>query len=340
MQLGPREREILGAICREYIVSGDAVGSRALVKRAGIGQSPATVRNVMSDLEEQGLLVKPHTSAGRVPTDEGLRFFVDRLMKSRELSDEQQAEIRARFSLTNHQLDSLLREISRMLSDLSQQCGLVLVPRSETSRLKRIEFIPLRPGKMIAVLVMSSGMVQNRLIDVAIEPDGEELEQIHRYLNDLCAGRELHEVRRLVKHELEREEVLADELQQRALLLGSEVVAEPAEDEVVIAGRTNLVRENVSDPERLKSLLRAVEEKKTMVRLLDETIGAEGVKVFIGAETRDRELEGLSIVAAAYGGTRPLGTLGVIGPSNMDYPRVMPLVDFTASVLTEILRGS
>lgn len=339
MKIGPRERDILAAICRQYILTGEPVGSRALVRRQGIEQSAATVRNVMADLEERGLVQKPHTSAGRVPTDVGLRFFVDRLMSARALSEAEQAEIRKRFQLSNVELQALLREISRLLSEVSQQCAVVLVPRSEASQLRRIEFVPLRQGQMLAVLVMSSGLVQNRLLPFGEALLADELEHVHRYLNDLCAGRELSEVRRVVAEELENEQVRYDKLMQRALRLGAEAVATPGADELVIDGQSNLLeRAEGGDLDQVKALLKAVEEKKVVLRLLEETIQARGVQVFIGAETNEQEMRGSALVASAYGEGRPLGTVGVLGPSNMDFPRVLPLVDYTAAVLTELLR--
>jgi heat-inducible transcriptional repressor len=340
MGLNQRAQEILAAVVREYILTGEAIGSRTLVRHQGIDQSPATVRNVMADLEEQGFLRQPHTSAGRIPTDVGLRFFVNRLMQARELTPAERQEILRRYKLNNVELQELLREISRLLSDLSKQCALVLVPRTETSTLKRVEFVAIRHGKLIAVLVMSTGMVLNRLLDVTQTFLPQELESIHSYLNELCHGKTLSEVRSLVQHELESEQNRYDRLVSRALQLGAQAVATPVEDEVVIEGQSRLLDHPLAnDPEQMKSLLRAVEEKQLILRLLDETIRGEGVQVFIGAETREEEMRSCAIVASAYGGEKPLGTLGVIGPSSMDYPRVVPLVDFTAGILTEILSG-
>jgi heat-inducible transcriptional repressor len=333
--LSQRDQDVLAAIVREHILTGEAVGSRTLVERHGISQSPATVRSIMADLEERGLLRQPHASAGRVPTDEGLRFFVDRLMQVREISSAEQQEIRSRYKLSNVELQELLREVSRLLSDLSKQCALVLVPRTEASVMRRIEFVTIRQGKMIAVLVMDSGMVHNRLLDVGQVFLAHELESIHRYLNELCQGKTLAEVRLLVQRELESEQNRYDQLVSRALQLGAQAVAEPAEDNVVIGGQSKLLEGN--DPEQVRAVLRAVEEKKVVLKLLDETINADGVQVFIGAETKEEEMRSCAFVGSAYGGAQPLGTLGVLGPSSMDYPRVVPLVYFTASILTDLL---
>jgi heat-inducible transcriptional repressor len=336
--LSPRAQEILAAVVREYIVTGDAVASRTLVQRHGIQQSSATVRNVMAELEEHGLLAQPHTSAGRVPTDAGLRFYVDRLMQVRELSAREKQEIRGRFQLSQVELQELLREISSVLSELSQQCALVLVPRTEASLLSRLEFVFMRQDQLIAVLVMDSGKVVNRLLHVAEPLSPSELEGVHRYLNELCRGKSLAAIRTLVQGELDDEQAGLDRLRNRALTLGAQAVADEASDEVVVQGQSRLLDSPVgNDPAQVRALLRAIDEKKLILRLLDDTIRADGVQVFIGAETREEQMRSLAMVASAYGGVTPLGTLGVIGPSSMDYPRVIPVVDFAATLLTEIL---
>jgi heat-inducible transcriptional repressor len=339
MEISQRARDVLAAVVREYILTGEPVGSRTLVRRQGIDHSPATIRNVMADLEEQGLLRQPHTSAGRVPSDEGLRFFVDRLMQVRQLGAAEQQEILSRYKLSNVELQELLREVSRLLSDISKQCAVVLVPRTEATKLRRVEFVSLRQGKLIAVLVMETGMVHNRLLNVSNAFLPHELESIHRYLNELCQGKTLADVRVLVQRELENEQNRYDQLVSRALQLGAQALSGPVEDNIVIEGQSKLLEPKGADPEQMKALLRAVEEKKLVLRLLDETIRGDGVQIFIGAETREEELRSCSLVATAYGGAEPLGTLGVLGPSSMDYPRVIPLVDFTASILTELLGG-
>ena len=338
MDLSARAREVLGAIIKEYIVSGEAIGSRTLVKRHSIDQSPATVRNVMADLEEHGLLHQPHTSSGRVPTDSGLRFYVDRLMQVRDLTEAQRREIVARYDLTGSELQGILREVTRLLSEVSQQCAVVLVPRSEVSTLRRIEFLRIGESRLLAVLVMSSGIVQNRLIDMPGQ-GSLELQRMHNYLNELCAGHELGEVRRLVQRELEDERNHYDEMISQALKLGAEALERPIEDELVVEGTTNLFNHPGIDRDQLKQLMRSMEQKQAVLQLLDRTMLAEGVQVFIGAETRQEEMKKCALVTSSYGGERALGTLGVIGPTNMDYPRVISLVDFTAGILTRFLES-
>ena len=333
-----RDQKILAAVVREYMLRGEPVGSRKLVRWQGLDHSPATVRNVMSDLTEGGYLQQPHTSAGRVPTDLGLRYFVDRLMQVRELTGDDRQELMSRYSLSNVEVQELLREVSRLLSDLSRQCAVILVPRVESSRLKRLAFIQIGSNKFIAVLALSSGQVQNRMLVIEEQLSTRELEGIHNYLNELCVGKELSDVRKLVASELNNDQNRYDELVSKALHLGARALATPIDAEVLVEGHSRLLDHPKGfDPEEMKNVLRALEEKKMVLRLLDRTIEAEGVKVFIGAETEEEEMRSCSLVASAYGGKRPLGTLGVIGPSSMDYPRVVPLVDFSAGILTELL---
>jgi heat-inducible transcriptional repressor len=337
MDLNRRQREVLAGIVREYISTGEAVGSRTLVRRQGIDQSAATVRNVMADLEEAGLLSQPHTSAGRVPTASGLRFFVDRLMKLNQLSEAQKRDILTRYRLSNLELQQMLRQVSQLLSDFSKQCAVVLVPRSESAVLKRMEFVQISEDRVIAVLVMSSGLVQNRLLRPPSPLDPSEVERVHRYLNELCKGKTLREVRDVVARELENEEVRYDKHLSQALQMSAEVLDQPAEDELVIGGQERLLDHPNVDRDQIKELISGIEHKRLVLGLLDETMDGEGVQVFIGSETRESRLRDFTVIASAYGGQNPLGTLGVLGPSNMNYGRVIPFVDFAADLLTELL---
>jgi len=228
----------------------------------------------MADLEEQGFLRQPHTSAGRVPTESGLRFYVDRLMKARDLSEREKQEILSRCDLSQIELQDLLRQLSRLLADVSQQCAVVLVPRSELSRLQRIEFIPIGPDRVLVVLVMDSGLVQNRLLRVTEALLPHELQQVHNYLNHLCAGKELHEVRRLVQGELDKEQTRYDRLITRALELGAQALQRPIEDELLVEGKEKLLDLPEVDGQQLRALMRGIEHKRMVLRLLDETSSA------------------------------------------------------------------
>jgi heat-inducible transcriptional repressor len=339
-ELSRRAQRILHAVVTEYLQGGDAVGSRTVTRRHDLGLSPATVRNVMSDLEELGLLEQRHTSAGRVPTATGLRLFIDSLLKVRGLSPKEKDDIRERIVAPSP--DEVVQRASRLLSDLTHHAAVILAPDPTAQRLERIEFVPLRDGKLIAVLVTTDGRIENRL--VLDDIDGSRLDRIHNYLNQLLSGMTLDEVRDRVIRELGEDKNRYDEAIAAALRLGHAVFVSPERaQDVVIAGQANLVED--TQPERIRDLLRTLEDKETLIRLLDRTRHAEGLQVFVGAETAMQALSGSSVVAASYGPDEtPIGALAVIGPMRMNYGKVMSVVDFTADTVSQLLadlgRGS
>ena len=336
--LNHRARKILSAVVHEYLATGEAVGSRTVTRR-GIDLSAATVRNVMSDLEEAGLLKQPHTSSGRIPTDQGLRFFVDSLLKVRSLNPRERDEVRARYDFSSGELDSALREAGKVLSDLSQQTVVVSMPRAGQDVLEHLEFVRLPSGALLAVLVTRSGHVENKLVhpEFTVEPD--ELERINNFLNERLGRRSLAEVRARIAEELASESTTYDSLAQRALELSKTVVPDTDASQVIIEGQGRLLDSGaVDDLGKMKALFRALEEKRTILGLLEKTELADGLQVFIGAEAQLGELTDFSVVAASYGGEdRPLGTLGVIGPTRMNYSKVIALVDFTAQILSNLI---
>jgi heat-inducible transcriptional repressor len=342
-ELNHRARKILAAIVHEYLATGDAVGSRTVTRRHGIDLSPATVRNVMSDLEEAGLLKQPHTSAGRVPTDLGLRFFVDSLLKVRSLTEKERAELSQRYHLAGDDVEGVFREAAHVLAELSTHTAVLVTPRPELDLLEHVEFVRLREGQLLAVLVAKSGQVQNKII-TSPEPLGaDELERIHNYLNEILTGLTLDEVRARVQAELAAERTQYQALEKKALELSQKALPD-AGAEVIVFGQARLL-ENVAagDPaqlEKMKALFRRLEEKRLLADLLERTQLAEGIRVFIGAETAIDELSDFTIVATSYGvegETKPLGTLGVIGPTRMNYSKVITLVDFTAQLVSGVI---
>jgi heat-inducible transcriptional repressor len=333
-ELSRRAQKILHAVVSEYLQGGEAVGSRTVTRRHDLGLSPATVRNVMADLEEMGLLEQRHTSAGRVPTPSGLRFFIDSLLKVRGLSPREKEEIRERVIAPSP--DEVVQRASRLLSDLTHHAAVILAPDPDQQRLERIEFIPLRDGKLIAVLVTTDGRIENRLLLEDI--DANRLDRIHNYLNQLLSGMTLDDVRDRVIREIAEDKNRYDEAVATALRLGHAVfVSQPKRSaEVVVAGQANLVDD--VQPERIRDLLRTLEDKETLVRLLDRTRQAEGLQVFLGAETAMQALSGSSVVAMSYGPEEtPIGALAVIGPMRMNYGKVMSVVDFTADTVSQLL---
>ena len=331
-----RAQKILHAVVTEYLQGGDAVGSRTVTRRHDLGLSPATVRNVMADLEELGLLEQRHSSAGRVPTQSGLRFFIDSLLRVRGLTAREKDEIRGRVTATSP--DEVMQRASRLLSDLTQHAAIIVAPDPAQLRLERIEFVPLRDGKLIAVLVTSEGRIENRLVIDDVDP--RRLERIHNYLNGLLSGMTLDEVRDRVIRELGEDKNRYDEAVTAALRLGHAVfVTQPERSaDVVVTGQANLLDDKELAQDRAKELLRTLEDKESLIRLLDRTRLADGLQVFLGAETEAAAFSGSSVVAMSYGPEdQPIGALAVIGPMRMNYGKVMSVVDVTADTVSQLL---
>jgi len=335
--IGIRAKKVLHAVVSEYLATGDAVGSHTVARRYGLDISPATVRSVMSDLEDEGLLRHPHTSAGRVPTDRGLRVYVDTLLRVRTLSTSEKGEIRGRLGPAT-EVPDVMQRVSRLLRELSHLAVIVQAPRPESNAVSHVEFVRLRGGQLLAVIATASGQLQNKLVHVDFALSPGDLDRINNYLNGLVAGLTLDQMRKRILQEIERERSAFDPVRSQALgLVAAAIPSGDATGDILLDGQANLV-ENAADLERARCVLRTLEEKDQIVKLLDRTLAAPGICVFIGAEANLADLDDISVVAASYGGEdRPLGTIGVIGPSRMNYSKVIPLVDFTADVITEIL---
>ncbi|HTO98696.1 MAG TPA: heat-inducible transcriptional repressor HrcA [Myxococcales bacterium] len=328
--LDARARRVLAAIVRDYIHSGEPVGSHAIARRPEVDVSSATVRAVMADLEENGFLAKPHTSAGRIPTSHGFRYYVDTLLRVRPPLPEEREQIE-RHAQEATQLEGLLTAASRVLHSLTRHAGVVVSPRPQSERLQRIEFLRLREGRVLAVLVAGSGAVRNRLLSLQPNLSSAQLEHAANYLNSLIADRTLSEAQARLRGEMERDRRELGELQARALALGAEAVQveSPA---VHIEGQASFLEDKGlgQDLARIRALFRALEEKEQILAVLDRTLDAQELRIFIGAESGFPEPD-LAIVAAPYRlQGEVVGALGVIGPTRMDYSRVVPLVELTA----------
>jgi heat-inducible transcriptional repressor len=340
-----RARKILHAVVSEYLQTGEAVGSRTVTRRHGIDLSAATVRNVMADLAELGLLDQPHTSAGRVPTEAGLRFFIDSLLTVRSLSPKEKEAIRERYG-DLRDFEELLQQTSRLLSEITTHAGLVMLPSPERERFRQLEFVPLKNRQVLCVMVTSSGRIDNKLFSAEFALEPGRLERIHNYLNQLLGGLTLDEMRRRVVDELGQEKNRYDDLVAEALRLGHAALGadDRAGAEVIVSGKANLL--DPAQPggpdqvQRTRDLLQALEDKELLVRLLDRTLRAERVQVFLGAETASAALAASSVVATPYGPEdQPLGAIAVIGPKRMNYGKVMSIVDFTADLVTRLIEG-
>ena len=337
--ISSRAKKVLHAVVSEYLSTGDAVGSQTVARRYPLDVSAATVRTVMGELEEEGLLRHLHTSAGRIPTDRGLRLYVDTLLRVRSLSASEKDDIRGRLGPATETPD-VMQRVARLLRELSHLAVVVQAPRPESDAVSHMEFVKLREGQMLAVIASSSGQIQNKLIHADFPLSPGDLDRINNYLNSLVAGLTVDQMRARLLQEIgrEKERSASDPVLARALGLAAAAV--PAADstgEILLDGQSNLVAQ-AADLDRVHRVLRTLEEKDQIVKLLDRTLAAPGICVFIGSEAKLADLSDISVVAASYGiEDRPLGTIGVIGPSRMDYSRVIPLVDFTADVITEIL---
>ena len=337
--LNERFRRVLEFVVTDYISTAEPVGSRTICKRYGIQLSPATVRNVMADLEDLGFLWQPHTSAGRIPTDKAFRFYVDKILNVRSLSQSEREKIRRKYRTSRYDISELLRETSRVLSGLSHYTGVVLAPMMASTIFKHIQFIRLTTDQILAVFVTSGGTLQNKIVHMDDDLSQDELDKMSRYLNEMLKGLTLAQVREKILGEMKREKVAFDRLMEQALKLGHRTFSSQEEKELYINGQTNILDEpEFANIEKMKNLFRAFEEKSLLITLLDQCLAGEGLQITIGSESECSEMEGCSLVSSTYGSVdQTLGILGILGPRRMNYSRVIPLVEFTAQLLTEFL---
>ena len=336
--LNERSKHILEAIIEDYIHTAEPVGSRTITRRHGVSLSPATVRNVMADLEEMGFLVSPHTSAGRIPTDKAYRFYVDSLLGLPRIAREEREEIRKRCSLTGRDIGEVLKETSRMLSSISHYMGIVVAPRFTANVFRHIEFVKLGGRRVLAILVSQNGTVQNKLIETDEEFHFAELTRMSNYLNDLLEGLTIAQVKNRILEEMHKDKTRYDALLSRALKLSQQTLEE-TDSEVFIEGQANFLEQpEFADVARMKEIFRAFEEKGQLLALLERSLAAEGVQIFIGSESHLNRMAGMSLVTSTYvTGKNTLGVLGVIGPTRMGYAKVIPIVDYTAKLVSRLL---
>jgi heat-inducible transcriptional repressor len=339
--LDARSAAVLREIVEQYVETGEPVGSRTLSRRLPMPLSPATIRNVMADLTDAGLLFSPHTSAGRLPTDQGLRLFVDGLLQFGELGDEDRDAIGAALTASGRSLEDTLTEASRMLSGLSAAAGLVLAPKSEGA-VRHIEFVPLGPGRAMVVLVNADGHVENRVIAIPPGVPPSALQAAGNYLNARHSGLPLSELRHIVAAEMAADRTQLDALSAQVVEAGLATwTGEGRGGSLIVRGQGRLLSD-VTQIERLaaiQTLFERLETHETMTRLLELAEQSEGVRIFIGAESGLFGTTGVSmVVAPARGeGGRIVGAIGVIGPTRINYGRIIPVVDYTARVIGRLL---
>lgn len=341
-QLNDRSRQIFQDLVETYLKTGTPVGSRTLSRAPGVNLSPASVRNIMADLEDIGLLYSPHTSAGRVPTEAGLRLFVDGLLEIGDLGAGERKEIQSRCQAAGRNLDEVLSEATQMLSGLSHCAGLVMAPKAE-STLKHIEFVYLSPGKALVVVVDSDNMVENRMIDVPSGMTPATLAQASNYLSSRVAGRTLSEAREEIQNELSQRRAELDELTAQLVEAGIAVKSGSSIDDatLIVRGHANLLSDvrALEDLEHIRRLFEDLENKKDLSSLLDLVRDADGVRIFIGSENKLFGLSGSSLIVSPYmnSNQKVVGVLGVVGPTRINYARIIPMVDYTARVVGQIL---
>jgi heat-inducible transcriptional repressor len=345
--LDDRSREIFRRIVESYLETGEPLGSRNLSRLLPMSLSPASVRNVMSDLEELGLIYSPHISAGRLPTQTGLRFFVDAFMQVGNLSEDDRASIDRHIRPANRDqpLENLMAEASLMLSGVSRGAGIVITTKSDPV-LKHVEFIRLEPTKALAVLVGDHNQVENRIIELPAGVTSSQLTEAANFLNAHLAGQTLLELRSELKQLKDRVEgelyVLSQDLVERGLAVWSGDVEEGKPSQLIVRGRANLLQglEDTADLDRLRLLFDDLEKKDSLIEILDLAEKGPGVRIFIGSENKLFSLSGSSLIVAPYrdGEERIVGAVGVIGPTRLNYSRIVPMVDYTAQLLARLSR--
>jgi heat-inducible transcriptional repressor len=340
-ELNERSREIFRMVVDAYVETGEPVGSRTLSRRGQLDLSPATIRNVMADLEDAGLLFAPHTSAGRLPTEAGLKLFVNGLLELGGLTEEERRSIDGRLVSTGKSLAQALEAATAALSGLSRCTGLVVAPKTERP-LKHIEFVPLGPGRALVVMVTEDGLVENRLIEVAIGTPPSTLVAAGNYLNARLVGQTLESAKAAVALDIESKRAQLDELTQRLVEAGlASWAGSEGSGALIVRGQANLLEDvtALADLERLRTLFDMLETKEAMLRLLDATREGEGVQIYIGADNPLFGVAGCSMIVAPYANSREqiVGAIGVIGPTRINYARIIPLVDYTAKVIGRLL---
>jgi heat-inducible transcriptional repressor len=342
-KLSERSRAILRQLVESYLTTGEPVGSRNLSRVLPMSLSPASIRNVMADLEQAGLIYAPHTSAGRLPTQSGLRLFVDGLLEVGHLAEEERRQIEAQISVTRTKsLDQVLAEAGEMISGLSHCAGVVLAEK-QVSRLRHIEFVPLEPTKALVVLVGEDQNVENRVISLPPGLPPSALTEAANYLNAQIRGKTIAEARATVEAELGKAKAELDQLTQKVIKAGLAEWSGALDDRksLIVRGQSNLLKDltAIEDLERIRKLFDDLETKRELAQILGLAERADGVRIFIGSENKLFSLSGSSLIVAPFhdGARKVVGVLGVIGPTRINYARIIPMVDYTAKLVSRLL---
>ncbi len=342
IQLSERSLFLFKSLVDHFINDGQPVGSRILARDAGLDLSPATIRNIMADLEDLGLLQSPHTSAGRIPTVKGYRLFVDSLLRIDHIDQIDAKHIASELE-KEHDINVLMEKTSNMLSEITHLAGIVMLPKQKSLVLKQIEFVTLSQNRILVILIMNDGEIQNRVIHTAKNYSPSELQEASNFLNMNFSGKDLNKIRQALLADLNKMREDVNKTMQTAIEFATSVLKSGEhKGDYILAGQTNLMDfAELSDVEKLKRLFDSFNQKRDILHILEQAINAKGVQIFIGEESGYDVLDNCSVVTSPYDADgRILGVLGVIGPTRMNYQRVIPIVDITARMLSSALNSS
>ncbi|HKB81342.1 MAG TPA: heat-inducible transcriptional repressor HrcA [Thermoanaerobaculia bacterium] len=335
-ELDSRAREVLREIIMQHVATGEAISSRSLAKSGRFELSPASLRNVMADLEDLGFVQQPHTSAGRVPTDRGYRFFIDHLMRSRMLSSREREAIDDQVRNAN-EIEEVLHLASRLLSTLSNQVGVVFMPTLLQFTVRSMDFVLVAENKIMCVIVGTNSVVVNKVIESRHRFTRDELEKISRYITAEFGGLTLLEMRGRLMHLAEEERAMQDQMLQKTISLGIEAAndSDPSEHELYVEGATSILsKPEYADAAALRKMMLALQEREKLIELLNSCLTEDGLQILIGSETDFTQHHNFSLVARRYGSHAPMGMVGIIGPMRMEYARMAPLVDYLSRALS------
>jgi heat-inducible transcriptional repressor len=343
IELNERAATLLKQLVATYISDGQPVGSRRLAEDAGLDISPATIRNVMSGLEKKGLVVAPHTSAGRIPTELGLRLFVDSLLEVQPVEKQHVSELQQKLN-PDLDMNELVSQASEMVSEMTHMAGIVSVPKQAHAKLRHIEFLPLPDKRILAIMVTNEKDVQNKVIHLDREYSTDELHHAANFLNQQFTGLDIHQIRENLLKDLERTRQNVDQVMRTAVEVANKALTDNdgKKPEYIVQGEKNLVRySDMADRNQLQHLFEIFDRKRELLGLFDRCVHEEGVKIFIGHEAGFEGLDDCSVITAPYSVSgKPIGVLGVIGPARMNYDHVIPVVDLTARLLGNALKGN
>lgn len=339
MQMDERKKKILRAIVQDYIATAEPVGSRTIARKFDLGISPATIRNEMADMEEMGLIEQPHTSAGRIPSDAGYRYYVDSLMEHPKLSTNEKGVIERETTKRITEIQEVISHTSKLLSQLTQLTSIVIGPQKGKSPFGQMHFLPYSPGKAIMVIVKENGEVENQIVDIGENVTAEELQQLASVFNQKMRGHSMNEVKRSLLHEIYSELTRQRYLIDHAMELLSAILDDTHEEKnaVYLGGTLNMLNQpEFKDIEKVKTLFQIFEEEEQIKKFLNPSV--DGLAVTIGGENRLKELKNCSVISATYRiNGESVGTIGLIGPTRMDYSKAVAMVDFMTRTLTELL---